>query len=102
MTNPELIPVDVAIIGAGFAGLSAAHALRAGGAKALLLEAQDAPGGRVKTVQHADGRAYDKGGQFYCRDMTRICATAGLAQNRAWPRATAPRRLFRKLHEQRT
>jgi monoamine oxidase len=74
MTRPELTPVDAAIIGAGFAGLSAAHALRAGGAKVLLLEAQEQAGGRVKTVQHADGHAYDKGGQFYCRDMTRIYA----------------------------
>ena len=41
MTRPELTPVDAAIIGAGFAGLSAAHALRAGGAKVLLLEAQE-------------------------------------------------------------
>lgn len=74
MTRAELIPVDAAIIGAGFAGLSAAHALRAGGANVLLLEAQEVAGGRVKTVQHADGHAYDKGGQFYCRDMTHICA----------------------------
>jgi monoamine oxidase len=64
---------DVAIIGAGFAGLSAAHALRAGGASVLLLEAQEQAGGRVQTIRHADGHAYGKGGQFYCSDMTRIC-----------------------------
>ncbi len=69
--------VDVAVIGAGFAGLSAAHALRDGGAKVLVLEAQDVAGGRVKTIVHDDGLAYEKGGQFYCRDMTNI---AGLVE----------------------
>jgi len=45
------------------------------GAKVLLLAVQEQAGGRVKTIRHADGHAYDKGGQFYCRDMTNICAT---------------------------
>lgn len=63
---------DAAIIGAGFAGLSAAHALRDGGANVFVLEAQDVPGGRVKTLIHDDGYAYEKGGQFYCRRMTGI------------------------------
>lgn len=74
MTSAEFNTVDAAIIGAGFAGLSAAHTLRAGGARVLLLEAQEQAGGRVKTIQHADGHAYDTGGQFYCRDMAHICA----------------------------
>lgn len=65
--------VDVAIIGAGFAGLSAAHALRADGATIALLEAQEQPGGRVKTVI-LDGAAYEKGGQFFCTAMTEVCA----------------------------
>jgi len=69
--------VDVAIIGAGFAGLSAAHALRDGGAEVFVLEAQEVPGGRVKTIVHDDGLAYERGGQFYCRAMTSI---AGLVE----------------------
>lgn len=69
--------VDIAIVGAGFAGLSAAHSLRDGGANVILLEAQDVPGGRVKTIMNEDGVAYEKGGQFYCRDMTQI---AGLVE----------------------
>lgn len=64
----------VAVIGAGFAGLTAARDLRDGGADVLLLEAQEEPGGRVRTIRHADGVAYEKGGQFFCRDMTHICA----------------------------
>jgi monoamine oxidase len=73
MAGPDTNIVDVAIIGAGFAGLSAAHALREGGAIIQVLEAQEQAGGRVKTIQHADGRAYEKGGQFYCTTMTNVC-----------------------------
>lgn len=69
----RVITVDVAIIGAGFSGLSSALALRDGGTRVLLLEAQDVPGGRVKTVVHADGHAYEKGGQFFARYMTHLC-----------------------------
>lgn len=74
MTHHPTTTAEIAIIGAGFAGLSAAHALRAGGGNVLVLEAQEQAGGRVATVQHADGRSYDKGGQFYCREMARISA----------------------------
>ena len=38
---------DVAIIGAGFAGLSAAKALRAAGVEPLVLEARERVGGRT-------------------------------------------------------
>lgn len=62
------------MIGAGFAGLTTARALRDGGADVLVLEAQEEPGGRVRTIRHADGVAYEKGGQFFCRDMTNVCA----------------------------
>lgn len=69
--------VGTAVIGAGFAGLSAALALRDGGEDVLLLEAQDKPGGRTKTTVGEDGVAYDLGGQFYCRAMPAI---AGLVE----------------------
>lgn len=77
--------VDIAIIGAGMSGLSAALALRDAGKNILLLEAQDLPGGRVKTVVHDDGLAYDKGGQFFAHYMTQVCdlvARFGLTQRR--------------------
>ena len=49
--------VDAVVIGAGFAGLTAARALQSGGADVLVLEAQDEPGGRVRTIIHSDGFA---------------------------------------------
>ncbi len=64
--------VDVAIVGAGFSGLSAALALCDAGQNVLLLEAQDRPGGRVWTVTGEDGHAYEKGGQCFATDMTHV------------------------------
>jgi len=46
---------DVIVIGAGVAGLTAAHELTAAGARVLVLEARERLGGRVMTHQTADG-----------------------------------------------
>ena len=46
-----LLETDVAIIGAGVAGLSAARLLVRHGVGCLLLEAEDQIGGRVRTVR---------------------------------------------------
>ncbi len=55
--------IDVAIIGAGLAGLSCAVHLEKAGLSVLLLEAQDAPGGRVRTDM-VDGFRLDRGFQI--------------------------------------
>ena len=47
---------DVIVIGAGLAGLGAALMLRDAGLSVLLLEANDKVGGRVNTVDYADGQ----------------------------------------------
>jgi protoporphyrinogen oxidase len=41
---------DVAVIGGGIAGLTAAHRLAAAGVEVVVLEAADRPGGRIHTV----------------------------------------------------
>lgn len=64
--------VDVAVIGAGFAGIMAARTLLAGGVTVALLEAQGKVGGRVRSVQHADGFTYEAGGQFFNEGMTQL------------------------------
>lgn len=53
--------VDVAIIGAGAAGLGAAHALAGSGLSAIVLEARDRLGGRAWTVQASPEVTFDVG-----------------------------------------
>ncbi len=54
--------VDVVIVGAGLAGLSCARTLHAAGVSFVILEADDAPGGRVRTDE-SDGFRMDRGFQ---------------------------------------
>jgi monoamine oxidase len=42
----------VLVVGAGLAGLSAAHRLKEGGKRVILIEARDVPGGRVRTLRN--------------------------------------------------
>src|SRR5476649_1732043 len=53
--------VDVAIIGAGAAGLGAAHALANSGLSILVLEARDRVGGRAHTIMAAPDITFDLG-----------------------------------------
>jgi monoamine oxidase len=53
--------VDVAIIGAGAAGLGAAHALKGSGLSGIVLEARDRVGGRAHTIQAAPDVVFDLG-----------------------------------------
>jgi monoamine oxidase len=59
MTLPS--EVDVAIIGAGAAGLGAAHALRDSGLSTIVLEARDRVGGRGHTIMAAPDITFDLG-----------------------------------------
>jgi monoamine oxidase len=58
--------VDVAVLGAGFAGLAAARTLTDAGLSARVVEARDRVGGRVHTVTLPElgGLAIDLGGQW--------------------------------------
>ena len=55
--------VDVAIVGAGLAGLAAARRLNEAGASVAVFEADDAVGGRVRT-DYVDGLQFDRGFQL--------------------------------------
>lgn len=55
--------IDVAVLGAGLGGLSAARDLARAGADVVVLEARDRPGGRVEAVSLPDGRTMQAGGE---------------------------------------
>ena len=56
---------DVAVLGAGLGGLSAARDLARAGADVVVLEARDRPGGRVEAVTLPDGRTVQAGGEVF-------------------------------------
>ena len=69
--------VDVAIIGAGAAGLGAAQALKEAGLNIILLEARDRVGGRGHTVQAAPDVIFDVGcGWLHSADKNSFVAIA--------------------------
>ena len=68
---------DVAIVGAGLAGLTSARILDAAGLGVLVLEARDRVGGRTLTERlDAEGAFIDHGGQWISPGQDRIVALA--------------------------
>jgi monoamine oxidase len=55
---------DVCVIGAGYAGLTAARRLVAAGKSVVVLEARDRVGGRIWTHRLDDGSVVDRGGAW--------------------------------------
>ncbi|MFN8174655.1 MAG: FAD-dependent oxidoreductase [Solirubrobacteraceae bacterium] len=70
--------VDVAIVGAGLAGLTAARALARRGRSVAVLEASAEVGGRTRTVPIGGGEVVDVGGQWIGPTQDRI---RGLARS---------------------
>ncbi|RFA10864.1 putrescine oxidase [Subtercola boreus] len=70
----EHLSRDVAIIGAGVTGLTAATRLRAAGRSVIVLEARDRVGGRLWT-DHIDGQLFELGGQWVSPDQTALLET---------------------------
>lgn len=66
--------VDCCVVGAGFAGLTAALRLRQAGRSVALLEARDRVGGRTYTEDLADGSWIDRGGAWIGPGQDRIYA----------------------------
>jgi monoamine oxidase len=64
--RPDAV-VDVAVVGAGIAGLTAAHALTAAGLGVTVFEARDRVGGRLLSSTH-DGGAVDPGATWFWPD----------------------------------
>ena len=58
----ERTDVDVCVVGAGYAGLTAARRLKQAGRSVVVLEARDRIGGRIWTFHLPDGSPVDRGG----------------------------------------
>ena len=67
---------DVIVVGAGYAGLTAARTLDRMGRRVLLLEARGRVGGRVHTLRLDDGTCLDLGAQWTGPTQDRIQALA--------------------------
>ncbi|WP_171171801.1 NAD(P)/FAD-dependent oxidoreductase [Streptomyces sp. I05A-00742] len=68
---------DVVIVGAGLAGLSAAHQLTNAGVTVTVLEAADRPGGRM-TTDRIDGFRLDRSAQLLNTSFPDLLRTPGL------------------------
>lgn len=69
---------DVVIVGAGLAGLAAAHRLTSVGLDVVVLEATDSVGGRMAT-EHVDGYRLDRGGHLLCADWPELSSSSALS-----------------------
>ena len=69
-----MVDVDVCVVGAGFAGLTAALRLKQAGRSVAVLEARDRVGGRTFTEHRADGTWIDRGGAWVGPGQDRIHA----------------------------
>ena len=59
---PERVEADVCVVGAGYAGLTAARRLTQAGKTVAVLEARDRVGGRIWTQERESGVTVDRGG----------------------------------------
>ena len=78
MIGSEQLPaeVDVAVVGAGLSGLTAARELEAAGATVVVLEARERVGGRLMGVTVGDGAVVDLGGEYFGPLGTKIIEAA--------------------------
>ena len=68
----ERITADVAIVGAGLAGLAAARAVAAAGKRPVVLEARDRVGGRTLNEPVGGGKVVEIGGQWVGPGQKRV------------------------------
>src|SRR5258708_11393993 len=84
---PERIDADVCVVGAGYAGLTAARRLSQGAKSVVVLEARDRVGGRIWTQHLSGGAAVDRGGAWLAPYHDAIFALArevGVSTYKTW------------------
>ena len=84
---------DVIVVGAGLAGLKAAHVLQRSGRTVIVVEAKDHVGGRLKQAP-LDGRAADLGGQWVGPRHTMLLEEAKLLGIETYPQYTEGKTLL--------
>ena len=72
----DVVDSDVAVVGAGLGGLTAARELTAAGASVTVLEARDRVGGRTLNHPLGDGQVVEVGGQWIGPGQDRLAALA--------------------------
>jgi monoamine oxidase len=73
---PERFDADVCVVGAGYAGLTAARRLSQEAKTVVVLEARDRVGGRIWTQPLSDGSPVDRGGAWLAPKHEAIFALA--------------------------
>ena len=79
---PDRVDVDVCVVGAGYAGLTAARRLVQEGKSVAVLEARDRVGGRIWTFELPDGTRIDRGGGWVAPKhdaLLRLASEVGVA-----------------------
>ncbi|MFN3714028.1 MAG: flavin monoamine oxidase family protein [Alcanivoracaceae bacterium] len=94
--------VDVIVLGAGYAGLSATDQLRLSGKQVLVLEARDRVGGRTRTDHLDNGLWVDIGGQWAGPGQDHLYGLARRFAKTVWPMYVEGRHVLHLDGRQRT